>query len=194
MLQEIFGTVQPWPFAESAWRADRALQELPVPVVQPISRSLVGSLADQARASDRRRINHNFHRSLEENPNRFLNVMLKDSYFTPHRHVNPPKPEAFLVLEGSVLCVIFDNDGGIREAHKMGEGENYGVDVGAGIWHTIIVLSDTAVCYEVKPGPYVQASDKEFAPWAPREGDPQAAVYAATLKEKGLAALNRKKY
>ena len=193
MLQEIFR-----PNAPRADRiglaGNRPLQQPPVPAVQPISRALVSALIAQAGESGRRRINHNFHRSLEENPNRFLNVMLKDAYFTPHRHISPPKPEAFLVLEGSVLCVIFDDDGGIREVHKMGEGENYGVDVGAGIWHTILVLSDTAVCYEVKPGPYVQASDKEFAPWAPREGDPQANAYAAALKEKALAAVNRKKY
>jgi len=37
------------------------------------------------------------------------------------------------------------------------------------------------VCYEVKPGPYLQANDKEFAPWAPREGDPDAARYLEEL-------------
>mgnify|MGYP002140384366 CR=1 FL=1 len=115
--------------------------------------------------------------------------MMKDSYFTPHRHANPPKPESFLVLEGTVLCIIFDNNGEIAEAHLMGEGAAYGVDVAAGVWHTIAVLSETAVCYEVKPGPYVAANDKDFAPWAPKEGDPNAAAYAATLLTKALAKL-----
>ena len=49
-----------------------------------------------------------------------------------------------------------------------------GVDVGPGIWHTVAILTDAAVCYEVKPGPYSAANDKDFAPWAPREGDPAA--------------------
>jgi len=157
--------------------------------VQQITRELIAELIEKAQTAPRRRVNHNFHRKLEENPNRFLNVMMKDSYFTPHRHANPPKPESFLVLEGKVLCIIFDNHGGIAEAHLMGEGAAYGVDVAAGVWHTIAVLSDTAVCYEVKPGPYVAANDKDFAPWAPKEGDPHAAEYAAALLEKALAKL-----
>jgi len=157
--------------------------------VQPITRELIASLIEKAGTAPRRRVNHNFHRRLEENPNRFLNVMMKDSYFTPHRHANPPKPESFLVLEGKVLCIIFDNAGEIAEAHLMGEGAAYGVDVAAGVWHTIAVLSDTAVCYEVKPGPYVASNDKDFAPWAPKEGDPGAPAYAAALLEKALAKL-----
>jgi len=56
-----------------------------------------------------------------------------------------------------------------------------GIDIAPGIWHTAAALSDHAICFEVKPGPYVQAVDKEFAPWAPREGDPRSAGYLETL-------------
>jgi hypothetical protein len=42
-------------------------------------------------------------------------------------------------------------------------------------------LSDHVVCFEVKPGPYSAANDKDFAPWAPREGDTGAATYLAAL-------------
>lgn len=161
-----------------------------MPQVQLISPRLVEELTQKARTSARQRTNHNFHKTLEENPNRFLNVMVKGSYFTPHRHANPPKPESFLVLEGKVLCVIFDNDGVVKEAYRLGAGANYGVDVGAGIWHTIIVESETAVCYEVKPGPYVATTDKEFAPWAPAEGSVDAPRYAAALLEKALALVS----
>jgi len=149
--------------------------------VQVISAELVDGLLEKARQAPRRRTNHNFHRTLEENPNRFLNVMVKGSYFTPHRHANPPKSEAFLVLQGQVICVIFDNEGEIRSVTRLGEGGAYGIDVGAGVWHTIAVLSETAVCYEVKPGPYSAANDKDFAPWAPKEGDAGCEEYATAL-------------
>ena len=33
----------------------------------------------------------------------------------------------------------------------------------------------------MKPGPYSQANDKDFAPWAPREGEPGAAEYLERL-------------
>jgi len=49
------------------------------------------------------------------------------------------------------------------------------------VWHSVAVLSPHAVCYEVKPGPYSQATDKDFAPWAPHEGDPAAFAYLARL-------------
>jgi len=45
-------------------------------------------------------------------------------------------------------------------------------------------MSPHAVCYEVKPGPYDAATDKEFAPWAPREGDPGALEYLRLLVER----------
>ena len=46
---------------------------------------------------------------------------------------------------------------------------------------TIAMLSEHVVCFEVKPGPYSAANDKDFAPWAPREGDPEAGAYLEGL-------------
>jgi hypothetical protein len=43
------------------------------------------------------------------------------------------------------------------------------------------VLSEHVVCFEVGPGPYSAATDKDFAPWAPREGDAGAAAYLDAL-------------
>ena len=62
------------------------------------------------------------------------------------------------------------------------------IDLPPGVWHTLAALSPHAVCYEVKPGPYLPANDKAFAPWAPREGEPGAPAYLASLLE-GLAAV-----
>ena len=39
------------------------------------------------------------------------------------------------------------------------------------------------VIFEVKPGPYDAATDKEFAPWAPPEGDPRAHAYLIQLED-----------
>jgi hypothetical protein len=33
------------------------------------------------------------------------------------------------------------------------------------------------VLFEVKPGPYEPLNDKDFATWAPAEGDPAAAAF-----------------
>lgn len=146
-----------------------------------IDASLIDSLKEKAKSLPRKRTNFNFHETLEENPHRFLNVMLKSSYFTPHRHLNPPKHESFLVLEGSIAFFVFAENGDVQNIHILGEKGLWGIDILPGVWHTIAVLSEIAVCYEVKPGPYVVTSDKEFAPWAPHEGSPECDAYLMNL-------------
>jgi cupin fold WbuC family metalloprotein len=138
------------------------------------------------RASRRamRRANHNFHRTPGEDPNRFLNAMLEGTYVAPHRHLTVPKPELFLVLEGRIRLFTFDDGGGVEGRFDIGAGAPggaVGIDIGAGVWHTLAVLGPHAVLLEVKPGNYEAATDKQFAPWAPMEGDPEAPAYLAGL-------------
>ncbi|MBM3783579.1 MAG: cupin fold metalloprotein, WbuC family [Acidobacteria bacterium] len=143
---------------------------------QLITTALFERIAGQAEQSPRRRMNHNFHASAEESPHRMLNVLLRGTYVRPHRHVTPPKTEAFLPLTGSVGIVVFNDDGGVTGVYRLdAEGPVRGIDLPAGIWHTVLALTEQSVCYEVKPGPWVPASDKDFAAWAPSEGTPEAA-------------------
>jgi cupin fold WbuC family metalloprotein len=151
------------------------------PRVQLIDTPLLEATLDRARASSRLRTNHNFHPDLASNPHRFLNAWVRGSYAAPHRHLANPKAESFLVLVGEIVVFLFDDTGEITEHHVLGQGGLLGIDLAPGIWHTLAPLSETAVCYEVKPGPYDAATDKEFAPWAPLEGDPTAAAYLQRL-------------
>jgi cupin fold WbuC family metalloprotein len=148
--------------------------------LQLLDSDLFASLIECARRSPRRRTNHNFHTSMEDNPHRFLNVMVRGTYITPHRHRDPPKAESFIVLEGELAFFTFDDGGQITSTHILGR-DVRGVDIQPGVWHTIAVLSEHVVCFEVKPGPYSAANDKDFAPWAPREGDARAAEYLEAL-------------
>jgi cupin fold WbuC family metalloprotein len=157
-------------------------------MIQVIDAPLIQSLITKAQQSPRLRTNHNFHQSFEENPHRFLNVMLRGSYFTPHRHLKPPKHESFLVLQGEVGFLQFDDTGKVLNTWRLGPGGLVGeagmvaaVDIAPGIWHALVVISEVAVCYEVKPGPYIPTDDKEFAPWAPVEGSAGTTVYTEQL-------------
>jgi len=163
--------------------------------VQLLSDSLIQSLVEKAKASPRLRANHNFHAGPDDNPHRFLNVLTLGTYIAPHRHRNPPKAESFIVLDGYVAFVMFDNSGAVEQTIVLGSGPlpreipasakgtkaARGIDVAPGVWHTIAALTPHAVCYEVKPGPWDPATDKEFAPWAPREGDAAASDYLQRL-------------
>ena len=148
--------------------------------IQLIGRDLFEQVAQGAEDTPRKRLNHNFHSGPADNPHRFLNVLLRGTYIRPHRHLSPPKSETFVVLEGRALVVVFNEDGSAANRYLLGE-ETSGIDLGPGIWHTVIALSDRVICFEVKPGPWDSASDKEFASWAPPEGAPDVGGYLESL-------------
>lgn len=148
--------------------------------VQLLTHDLFATIEQEAAASPRRRQNFNFHTGPADNPHRMLNVLLRGTYVRPHRHVTPPKTEAFLPLTGSVGIVIFDDAGAVTAAYRLdAAGPVRGIDLPAGVWHTVLALTDSSVCYEVKPGPWEPASDKDFAAWAPAEGDAECAAFLA---------------
>ena len=151
------------------------------PLVQLIDDALLDATLARARAAPRGRINHNFHSELAANPSRFLNAWTRGSYAAPHRHLLVPKPESFIMLRGEMVLFLFDDTGRITEHFILGRNGVVGIDVAPGLWHTVATISYTAVCFEVKPGPYDAATDKQFAPWAPGEGDPGAREYLAGL-------------
>jgi cupin fold WbuC family metalloprotein len=149
--------------------------------VQLIDEALLDATVARAVTAPRGRINHNFHPDMASNPHRFLNAWTRGSYAAPHRHLLVPKPESFVVLRGELALLLFDDAGSLTEHHVLGRNGVVGIDLAPGVWHTVAALSETAICFEVKAGPYDAATDKEFAPWAPREGDAKAAAYLAGL-------------
>src|ERR1041384_3971334 len=149
--------------------------------VHLIDRALLDLTIARAQSAPRGRINHNFHPSLDDKLHRFLNAWTRGSYAAPHRHLQVPKPESFIVLSGEMGVFVFDDAGAVTETHVLGRDGVLGVDLEPGVWHTVTALSEIAVCFEVKLGPYDAVTDKEFAPWAPREGDPEAAAYLVGL-------------
>lgn len=140
--------------------------------IQIIDSDLIGNLITKAKQAERKRTNHNFHEQ-KEVYQRFLNVLSKNTYISPHRHLSDPKPETFVVLEGEIGFLIFSEDGKIQETHKLSSnGPKRGIDLQPGVWHSLVCLSDVAVCFEGKSGPYDPTVDKEFHPSYPLEGDP----------------------
>ncbi len=165
------------------------------PSVELITNELIESVTEKARQSPRRRMNYNFHAGNEDNPHRFLNVFLERSYVQPHRHLRHPKAESFIVLQGHMAAFTFDDDGNVTSGYILGPGHfagpvpgsisgpatSLGIDIVPGIWHTITAISPVAVCYEVKPGPWDPATDKDMAPWAPPEGSADVERYLDDL-------------
>ncbi len=136
-----------------------------------IDKEMVDRSAREASASPRKRQNRNFHASYSDPINRMLNAVEPDAYFPPHKHVDPPKREVFVILKGKVLVVEFNDDGKITDHVVLDPRTgNFGVEIQPGVWHSLIPLERGSVLYEVKDGPYSKEADKVFAPWAPAEG------------------------
>jgi cupin fold WbuC family metalloprotein len=155
-----------------------------------VDRDLVERKAYDARRSPRRRDIHIFHRGDEDPLQRMLNAIQPGSYIRPHRHLDPPKSESLILLQGMLGYVSFRDDGTPRDDGFLLLDLDRGVlgcDIRPGVWHTIFALAPDTVIFEVKPGPYSPANDKDFAPWAPEEFIPASSDHSLPAPGRSLA-------
>ncbi len=107
-----------------------------------------------SRQSPRRRVILPLYLSPADPYQRMLNAAQPGSYIRPHRHRDPPKGETVVLLRGSVRFLTFREDGAVARS---------------------------AAVFEAKTGPYDERVDKDFAPWVPVEGGPEARAYLERL-------------
>lgn len=147
-----------------------------------ITRDFTDTIVKQAEESPRRRKNYNYHQSYDEVLNRMLNALQKDTYVQPHKHEDPDKVEVFLILVGKIAVIEFDANGKITDSVILEAGTgNFGVEIAPRVWHSLIPLVESSVIYEVKEGPYSPINDKNFATWAPKEGDESCKAFNESL-------------
>lgn len=126
-----------------------------------------------AQRAQRQRSNYNLHPQLDDAIQRFFNCLEPPTYVRPHRHA-PGKFELFVLLQGKAGVLVFDEHGLVTEKHLLAPDALVAVEIPGGVLHTVVALAPNTVLFEVKPGPYQPLTDKDFAPWAPQEGDPQS--------------------
>lgn len=147
-----------------------------------INQSKLDQLSREAAQSGRRRKNLNMHEDFADPCQRLLNAMEPGTYVRPHRHVDPPRPECFLAVRGRMLLVVFDDLGRVDQLVPFGAGcDAVIIELTGGLWHTLVAMEPGSIFFETKPGPYHAGTDKDFAPWAPAEGAPEADDYLARL-------------
>lgn len=148
------------------------------PILKRLGSDLISSLCGHATTSPRRRSAFNLHESVTDPVQRFLNVMQPGTYVRPHRHDDPTKWELTVVLSGRVAILLLDAQGTVLERIELdGSGPERGVELPAGAWHTCAALSADSVLLEIKRGPYNAQTDKDFARWAPAEGEAECAAF-----------------
>jgi cupin fold WbuC family metalloprotein len=162
---------------DSENRFPRALNA-PQDSVVIMDTSLVQKAIAASRKSPRKRVILPLHTESSDTLHRMLNALQPYSYVQPHCHSQPPKPESIIVLRGSIGYLTFGETGQVERQNVLSAGnDRFGIDTKPGIYHTFFALERDTVLFEVKPGPYNEKSDKDFAVWAPAEGAPEARKY-----------------
>ena len=146
-----------------------------------ITTDLIDDLKTQAGSSPRRRMNRNVHTQLNDPVQRLFVAARRDSYFRPHRH--PDKWEFALVISGAFELLVFDDAGRLTARQTLGPGTGtIGIELESNTWHTWLALTDDAVFFETKQGPFDPQTTSEFAPWSPAEGSPHVRDFFDRLK------------
>ena len=137
-------------------------------------------LQGKAKQSPRLRAYFNLHQSYEEPIQKTLIYILKGSYIPPHFHRHTHQKELFLVLEGKVKVLFFEQDGAIKEIMLLGQGEM--IEILSYSIHTVVCLSHSAKILEVKQGPFVASDCKEFLEWTIPENHKESSSFLSWLE------------
>lgn len=146
--------------------------------MKKIEKQLLDEMNAKSGIASRKRAHYTFHKSDDDTLQRMLNAMQPGTYLQPHKHENPDKREVFLVLTGKILVVEFDKNGNITDHIILdANSHQFAAEISERTFHTVICLTPDSIAYEIKDGPYDPIDDKNFASWAPKEGDPDCDEY-----------------
>ncbi|MFA6770685.1 MAG: WbuC family cupin fold metalloprotein [Bacteroidales bacterium] len=141
-----------------------------------INSQLLDTITEKAKESQRLRMNHNLHNSLEDNVQQLLNALEPGTKIPIHRHLHTC--ETYLLLRGKIKVFLHNEKGQIEESlilsavttkeqslntdKKINGRENYGLNIPAGQWHSLEVLESGTIILEVKEGPYKPLDQKDI--------------------------------
>ncbi len=126
-----------------------------------IDSQLLATVTEQAKNSPRLRMNHNFHQSMDSKSQRLLNALEMGTELPIHRHQHTA--ETYILLQGSIKVLFYNERKELIDATVLNPLEGkFGVDIPAGQFHTIEILENGSVIFEVKDGPYTPLEEKDI--------------------------------
>ena len=122
-------------------------------MLQLLDKQLIGSTSAKAKTSPRLRMNYNFHPSLDDKVQRFINCMEPGTKVEIHHH---PVDEMLIVIRGAIKAILVDDDKNVIDEKVIRPADGvYGVQFPKNVWHTIECLEPDTCVFEVKEGPFV---------------------------------------
>lgn len=152
-------------------------------MIKTITSDDLNTLADKAAQAPRLRAHLNVHESLDAAVQRLFIATEPGTYMRPHRHPEPHKWEFFMVLEGRIDLLIFDDAGQVIQRTSMTPTATRAVEIPPNTWHAYVCMQSGTTALEVKEGPYLPTPEHDFAPWAPAENTAKVADYLAWMRQ-----------
>ena len=140
------------------------------------------ALSFKARKSDRLRTNMNIHETPDAEVQRFFLAFEPDTYIRPHRHPETHKWELFIVLEGELELLLFNDAGEITERVSLSAADTRVVEIPPNTWHSYVCLQSGTLALEVKQGGYLPTAEQDFLAVSPAENTPGVSAYFEWLK------------
>ncbi len=142
----------------------------------------IEGLIGTARGADRARAHDCLHPEPSDPVQRMVVALEPDTRVTPHRHRGDQPWELLALLQGELTLLLFDDDGQVEERVELSESGTRVVEFDGARWHALVAQRTGTLMLEVKRGPYRPLGDADFAPWAPRERQPEAAALRERLR------------
>ena len=117
-------------------------------------------VAAKAKSSERLRMNCDLRNSPADTSQRLLNALEIGTVMSIHRHQTTSETQ--LLLRGKIDVMFYDDQRReIQRYHLDPSTGVYGVDIPAGMWHSLEVL-EPAVLFEAKDGPYAPLAPEDM--------------------------------
>ena len=126
-----------------------------------LNKELLDTLTAQAKASLRLRQNYDLRNSEQDQSQRMLNALEPGTVLPIHRHLH--SSESVVMLRGKANWIFYDDQGNMTVKYLIeAGGENPGIVVPKGQWHTLECLESGTVIMECKDGAYEPLTEEEI--------------------------------
>ena len=123
-----------------------------------ITKQILDSLTEQAKASPRLRMNYDLRNSAEDKSQRMLNALEPGTVMPIHRHRSTS--ETVVCIRGHFEEYFYDEEGNLTETIDMVPG-GIVLNIEAGQWHSLKCFESGTVLFEAKDGAYAPLSPED---------------------------------
>jgi cupin fold WbuC family metalloprotein len=151
-------------------------------MIKTYSSDRLDALKDTAASATRARAHLNVHEELDANVQRLFIATQPDTYMRPHRHREAHKWEFFIVLQGRIDLLVFDELGELQQRVALSAEQTRAVEVPPRTWHAYVCMAADTLAMEIKEGEYLPTEEQDFASWSPAENTAQAPAFLAQMR------------